>query len=423
MSEAFVLQAGDVTGTSRSLPIRSLARGLALAMIFTIPWEVGVTLGSVGRISRALGLAVAAVWILSVLLAGVRRPGPVQKAYVAFVLWSGATYFWSVDPTASLLQAVTYVQLLGMVLLLWDLFDTERAVRAALQAYVYGSFVTAGSVIVQFLTSPPARFAEHARYIGLGTEIDGIGLIVAAAAPAAWYLAMGPGLGEGSRWRRWVDLAYSPTAFFALILTGTRGAALASIPTVVLMIWSLRRLDPVMRRTGAAALGVTFVLVLLFAPPEMLARVGSVWSALTGSETTAQWNVEDVGGRAETWGGAFAAFSERPIQGVGTDAIRATIAVQYLPVRARGNRTDRVRPVRAPTLEGRGHRPSVRTGVGACLLVGATGALRDRRHVVVARDQQERVALHHPVSRRSAFGPPRHQADGTARPVDVGGRG
>lgn len=328
MSEAFVLQAGDVTGTSRSLPIRSLARGLALAMIFTIPWEVGVTLGSVGRISRALGLAVAAVWILSVLLAGVRRPGPVQKAYVAFVLWSGATYFWSVDPTASLLQAVTYVQLLGMVLLLWDLFDTERAVRAALQAYVYGSFVTAGSVIVQFLTSPPARFAEHARYIGLGTEIDGIGLIVAAAAPAAWYLAMGPGLGEGSRWRRWVDLAYIPTAFFALILTGTRGAALASIPTVVLMIWSLRRLDPVMRRTGAAALGVTFVLVLLFAPPEMLARVGSVWSALTGSETTAQWNVEDVGGRAETWGGAFAAFSERPIQGVGTDAIRATIAVQ-----------------------------------------------------------------------------------------------
>ena len=152
-------------------------------MIFTIPWEVGVTLGSVGRISRALGLAVAAVWILSVMLAGVRRPGPVQKAYFAFVLWSGATYFWSVDPTASLLQAVTYVQLLGMVLVLWDLFDDERAVKAALQAYVYGAFVTAGSVIVQFLTSPPARFAEHARYIGLGTEIDGIGLIVAAAAP------------------------------------------------------------------------------------------------------------------------------------------------------------------------------------------------------------------------------------------------
>lgn len=310
------------------MPIRVLARWLALAMIFTIPWEVGVTVGSIGRISRALGLAVGAVWILSVLRGGIRRPGPVQKAYVAFVLWSGATFFWSVDPRASLLQALTYAQLLGMMFVLWDLFDDERSVRAALQAYVLGAFVTAGSVIVQFLTAPPVRFAEHARYIGLGTEIDGIGLIVAAAAPVAWYLAMGPHASEQSRLRRWVNLAYVPAAFFAMILTGTRGAALASIPTVVLILWSLRRLDPVTRRIGGAALGVTLMLVLFFAPPEMLARVGSVWSVLTGSEQTAQWNIQDVGGRAETWGGAFAAFSNRPVQGVGIDATRATIPAE-----------------------------------------------------------------------------------------------
>ena len=84
-------------------------------------------------------------------------------------------------------------------------------VKAALQAYVLGAFVAAGSIIVNYLAAPPSRFPEHDRISALGYKTDGIALIVAVAAPAAWYLAAGPRAREQPRSARALNYAYIPS--------------------------------------------------------------------------------------------------------------------------------------------------------------------------------------------------------------------
>ena len=70
-------------------------------------------------------------------------------------------------PGATLSAFVTYTEMFGLVLLFWDLYDREVLVKAALQAYVLGAFVAAGSIIVNYLASPgalpPARSGQRAR--------------------------------------------------------------------------------------------------------------------------------------------------------------------------------------------------------------------------------------------------------------------
>src|SRR5690242_594568 len=78
--------------------LRRIAFWLAVAFIFTIPWENGIQVGGVGRVSRLVGLITFVVW-LAALLADrrMRAPGGLQKAYLYFLVWNGLTFFWSID--------------------------------------------------------------------------------------------------------------------------------------------------------------------------------------------------------------------------------------------------------------------------------------------------------------------------------------
>ena len=165
--------------------MRRAAYWAAVLFIFTIPWEVAIRVGAVGRISRAVGLMVAGLWALSVIMRGHGRPlDNFVKAYFLLVLWSGLTMFWTIDVHATLGGFITYVQILRMVLVVLDLFETERGVETALQAFVLGAYVSCVSIFVNWVNAPPTDFPEHQRITALGFEVDGIALIIAVALPA-----------------------------------------------------------------------------------------------------------------------------------------------------------------------------------------------------------------------------------------------
>jgi O-antigen ligase len=305
-----------------------LAYGLALVFIFTVPWEAAIHLAAIGRMSKALGLVAGLVWVISAIGRGrIRRPIALHALYFCMLVWGGLTFFWSLDPRQSLGGFVTYMQVFLLLLMLWDLFDSEPAIAAGLQAYVIGAYVSAGSIIVNFLTRDPVRFPGHQRFAALGFEVDGIALIVATAAPAAWYLASGPPSRHRSRWWALIDYAYVPTALYALVLTGTRGAVLASIPTIVFVLGSLRRTHGARRAVAVGAIAMSIVLVIALAPPEMLGRIGTAWDELTGqSDPSGRYGSGELGGRGATWLESIEALSTRPAVGVGLDAHRAAIS-------------------------------------------------------------------------------------------------
>lgn len=302
--------------------MQRLAYALTIALIFAIPWEAGLQLGPIGRASKLLGLAAALAWGFSVLLRGrVRKPDRFQQLYLLFAVWSGLTFYWSVDSDASVGGVFTYTQILVLVLLLWNMLDTRDRIDTAIQAYVLGAYVTAGSILVEQLTSPDPLYAAHTRINALGYQTDGIALIVAIAGPAAWYLAAGPARMRHSSLLRTINFAYLPIGAIALVLTGTRGATLASIPTFALILWSLSRMGTRSRLTGVTALIATAVLIVQFAPTGQLNRIATAASATElGAEGSA------LSGRWSIWGHSTRLFLEHPLTGIGIDAHRAAVS-------------------------------------------------------------------------------------------------
>lgn len=278
----------------------------------------------IGRGSKLVGFALAIVWIASLAeRRRMRQPEAFQKALFLYVVWTGITFFWSIDTSNSVSGFLTNAQLFVLALIVWDLFDSRRAVESALQAYVLGAFVTCGSIIVNYLQAPPARFPLHERINALGFETDGIALIVATAGPAAWYLATGPTSGQRARLFRAINYAYLPVGMYALILTGTRGATLASIPTVLFILWSLLRVSNTTRALAAGFVIAAVVTLVGFTPRGQLDRLST---SVTATELGQQGGA--LSGRWSIWSASVHAFLGRPIGGVGLDAHRAAVTAQ-----------------------------------------------------------------------------------------------
>jgi O-antigen ligase len=301
--------------------IRGVSIWLSLLFVFSVPWENAIQIGHIGRASKALGYLTVIVWGLGVLAnKRLRKPDSLHQAYLMFLIWNGLTLYWSLDPGATVDAFVTYLETFGLLLLFWDLYEREVLVKAALQAYVIGAFVAAGSIIVNYLTAPPARFPEHERISALGYKTDGIALIIAVAAPAAWYLAARPGARERPTAARALNYAYIPVAVLAVAMTGTRGATVASIPTVLFMIWSLWSATLGRRVAALSAAAIAVVALVQFAPAGQLDRIA------TASNLGEQAPQGALGGRVEIWRDSAQVFIEHPIAGVGTDAHRAAVA-------------------------------------------------------------------------------------------------
>jgi O-antigen ligase len=300
--------------------LRSVSIWLSLLFVFSVPWENALQIGEIGRASKVLGYLTFLVWGLAVLAhKRLRKLDGLQQAFFLFLIWNGLTLYWSVDPVATLSAFKTYTEMFGLVLLFWDLYDREVLVKAALQAYVLGAFVAAGSIIVNYVTAPPARFPLHDRVSALGYQTDGIALIVAIAGPAAWYLAAGPEAERRPALARILNYAYIPVGAVAVALTGTRGATLASIPTAVLILWSFRKLSAGKRVMAVAALIAAIVTVVQIAPSGPLDRIGTAATLTEGDQGA-------LSGRWSIWVESSQVFMERPVAGVGTDGHRAAVA-------------------------------------------------------------------------------------------------
>lgn len=298
--------------------MRRMAFSLTLALVFTIPWEDSVQVSGVGTISRAVGLLAAVLWLAQILGTGrLRPPDRFHAAVLLLVVWNGLTMFWSLNPVATITGFSTYVQLFVLLLMMWELFTTQRAVELALQAYVLGGFVSVALILLNYLDDKPSYYL---RYGPPGADVDGAALILALGMPAALHLAADR-TSELSRHAvlRVVNFAYVPAAVFGIVLTGTRGAVVASIPTLVYSVVVLMRGGPLRRALGAAAVVVAVLLTVQYAPTASLDRIESASSELSSSG--------DLNGRVEIWNESLAAFVRRPVGGVGHDAHRAAISI------------------------------------------------------------------------------------------------
>jgi len=292
------------------LALRRLSFGLLWLTVFAIPWENVLTLQGFGTLSRLIGLAAGCAGLLSVAIDGkVRRPGPLLCAATAFAAWNALSLFWTVDPELSVLRIFTYAQLVLLVWLIGEFAPGMAAVRALMLAYVLGATVSAGNTVANYRSGAETTYL---RYAAFNFDSNDLGLILALGVPLAWYLL----LAEERRFIRWAAAPYMPLALIGVPLTASRGAFLAALVSMSLVIWTFWYLRPRARwlvlLAAAASVGGALALV----PDSSWRRLATITSEV-GSGTMNQ--------RTEIWQAGADAFPASPLLGVGAGAFRVAV--------------------------------------------------------------------------------------------------
>jgi O-antigen ligase len=263
-----------------------------------------------------MGLAVALVWVATVVVTRkLRKPDTFHIAASLYVLWNMLSVLWSTDVNRTLVQVTSYIQLLGLAIILWDLCTTRRAMLAMLQMYILGGFVLLGNTLINY-TSGSTYYYE--RFSANGTNPDDLGLILALGLPVASYLASSIPASKFTSLLRLANYAYIPAALLGIALSGTRTALLAALPGLIFSIASLKR-PRLWTRTAIFISMIGAGIVLLpFIPTASLQRLGTTGSELAGG---------DLNGRASLWRQGFASFEEHPLVGVGANMFRSVDSI------------------------------------------------------------------------------------------------
>jgi len=295
--------------------MRKIALILSLVFIFIIPWEGVVRLPGLGTGARIVGQLLAVFWLATVMITRqFRKLGPFHLMVCLFVLWNAVSVFWSTSPNRSFSHAMTWIQMLLLVFILWDLYTTREALTAGLQAYILGAYVAIGSALYNFF-SGAAYYTNLQRFSPGETNPDGFGFILALGMPVAWYLAGSNDTGKLSRLLRFVNYAYIPAAFLGIALSGTRTALIGSLVGTAFGLATLSRF----RLATRVAIFLLLVSVIFIGLPyvqslESFQRLGTTADELASG---------DLNNRTNNWREGLASFEEHPLFGVGGNMYRS----------------------------------------------------------------------------------------------------
>jgi O-antigen ligase len=285
--------------------------------VFVLPWDPLANLPVLGSIPRIAGLVASAVGVLHIVAR--RRVRPLSWFHVftvLFVLWSGISSFWSIDPEATRMRFVTSLQLLVLVWLIWEIAWSPERQRALLQAYVLGVCVAALATIQNYVSGAAWLnywTVETSRYVALNQDPNELGVILALGLPMAWYL----GFADPQRRMPWIWRLYLPLGITGILLTGSRGAFLTALVALAIIPWTLTQ---VRLRTKVALYALAFgslMLATTFVPAATLKRIGS---------TRADIEAGQFGGRIFIWMAGLEVAGEHPLAGVGAGAFGAAVA-------------------------------------------------------------------------------------------------
>lgn len=291
----------------------SVAYAALWLFVFVLPWEGVVRVNNTAILSQSTGMLAMGCTVFAVLSsARLRRWHTLHVAALLFVLTSGfqllVFYALGARPPG---KFYTYVQLLLMVWMIWELAPSGGRVLNLLLSYVFGAYVASFQTLLVFHSSGGGlrRFAAG------GVDPNDLAMTLALGLPMAWYLS--------NTYRkpllRWICRGYLPVAVVTIGLTGSRGGLLASIVALTIVPLSMTRLSPNRLAITIAMLFLSGALAVVYVPEKIVERL-----ATTSTE------VEDLrlGGRFKLWKAGLRALPEHPLLGYGTSGFIGAISPQ-----------------------------------------------------------------------------------------------
>jgi O-antigen ligase len=285
--------------------MRTVARGLLLLFVFTIPWAYSLDLGDPwGNITRFLGLVLLLAALPAAIEAGeVRRPGAIPLLVLALFVWNCCTVFWSVAPAETLVSLRWSFQKMMVVWLVWELAATPRDLRTLLRWSVAGFAVLAVLTLAD-LRSPLALAEGQLRYAATGQDPNDVAHFLDLGFPLAALL----GASERSRLGRLLALSYLPLGLAGVLLTASRGGFLAALVALTGCAVLLYRIYPRSVLAGVLALPLLLGGVWLAIPHSALERLATIPEQLHSGGLNERWSL---------WSAGWEAFERAPFFGSG----------------------------------------------------------------------------------------------------------
>jgi O-antigen ligase len=282
--------------------------------VFVLPWENVFVIPGLGTLSKLMGLVAVGCAGLAALFTGrVRHLNAFHILAGIFVAWAGASVFRATYSELAVIKFKTYLQLLAVLWIIWELAPNFKKLRGLMLAYVLGSYVAA---LITIVLRPQENGHMGSRFTAEGFDPNDLGMTLALALPMAWYL----GMTYQRPLLRWVCRGYLLVGVVALGLTGSRGAMVASMTALLIVPWTLTQVSAGKKIAAVFILLAAGVAGLALVPASNLERLGS-----TGQEVEAG----TLNGRLQIWVAGVHAFVEKPGLGYGIGQFEPAIIPWY----------------------------------------------------------------------------------------------